>query len=477
MATPNHPKDRDPTAAELQYVGQVHCFSRRLRKNISDAALIEGYGAHAAEPMWVSWGPWLHCQHWASEEFRRGDLVSIVSEAWPLTKKGGELPLFQPGLLVSRNSNKLHRRIQPNVQQLDAVVLDFDTGDATLDLLEARAAALGLFAVIYRSPSDGAAATEILRHPGEPRSGVEDVVAPTHEACLAHLIEKGYRREILGPLTIIDAARVVRTTHRFKNKKTGKWETRESVNTKIVVGHNALAKSRLLAFLKGPFQRGDDESARDFNARWVATVLGPLIVALGFYADPSGSDVNRCFYLPSATMPSGAIEDVSRVVRGEPLDAEGPQMAEWRAVYGEKVRSEQAIQAKARARSVQKTTQGLESRSTSVHYALADLLADQCDSRVRADKREDKDGLVECECPFDHLHSNAGDPSDCGFFVTNSGYAGCHHSHGKKHSPRDFIARMLELEWFDPVQLAQYRVSCSRVSPPRPMASASWFGS
>ena len=456
-------KDRSPTAAELAYVVQVQQFAAELRALNSDATLQGAYGPGAAAEMRLAIAPDLRCAHWPEVQLRRGDIISMLTDSWPLAKKGAGLPLFMPGVLKPRNGNALRRRTQPNVEGLHAVVVDYDTGDAPLSLLAGQAGALGLFGVAYRSPSDGSDTTEILRHPGEPGPGVEDIVAPTPDACLAHLIAKGYRADILGPLTIIDPARVVRTKHQFKNRKTGQWETRESINTKIVCRHNSLAKTRLVAFAQEPFQRGPAEPARDFNARWVADMLGPLICALGFYADPSASDVNRCFYFPSALMPSGATEDVARVIPGEPLDRDDARLREWRAAYAEKAQCEREAAAKARAargaaRKGSGTAGTCTGRGHGGSFALADLIATHCDDRVRADKRDDKDGLIECECPFDHLHSNSGDPSDCGFFATNTGYARCHHSHGKSHTPQDFVARMLELGWFDETQLAQYQV-------------------
>ena len=299
-------KDRNPTAAELAYVDHVQQFAAHLRALNSDAALRDAFGPGAAEEIWVCLSDRLNNAHWAVVLLRRGDFILLVTDGWPLAKSSGELPLYVLGRLVRRNGNSLLRRVQPNIDELGAVVVDFDTGDAPLDLLADRATTLGVYGVAYPSPSNGSCTMEILRHPGAPRLGVEDVVAPTPEACLTHLIAKGYRSDILGPLTVIDPARVVHTKHRFKNRKTGQWETRESVNTRIVLRHNPLAKSRFVGFLKTPFRRGPDESVREFNTRWSETVLGPLIRALGFYADPSCSDVNRCFYFPSALMPSGA---------------------------------------------------------------------------------------------------------------------------------------------------------------------------
>ena len=157
------------------------------------------------------------------------------------------------------------------------------------------------------------------------------------------------------------------------------------------------------------------------------------------------------------------MDNTARVIAGQPLDADGPGMSKWRALYAEQVHREREAAAKARAArgAARKASGAAGTRAGRLQggsFALADLLAGHCDDRVRADKRDDKDGLIECECPFDHLHSNSGDPSDCGFFATNTGYARCHHSHGKSHTPQDFVARMLELGWFDETQLAQYQV-------------------
>jgi hypothetical protein len=406
-------------------------------------------------------------KHWECFDLRDGDFLAMLEE--PLAfKKGDLLPLYCPARLVARDGGVLVARVLSNVEHLSYAVFDYDRGDAGLDELVARATALGLRAMAHRSPSDGTTLSKILRHKGAPGSvqSEREIVAPTVAACTEHLIAEGYDPKLLGPITIVEPARVEKQIVRVK-KEDGEWESVEVINTYIIVRHLPLSKSRLILGLSEPFKREPGECNRKFAERWGDGVLKPVADQLGFQSDSKCCDPTRAFYLPSSLTPSAVPEDqITRFVPGEPLDLSGPKMASWRKSYEGSKRQRQAEQ-RARTKAATLNRKGL-GNVESVRYALADLLADKCSDRIRNDLRREKDGLLEAECPFDHLHTNAGDPRDTGFFVTNAGVACCHHGHGDAHKAADFIAQMLADGWFTADELGQYALPALRAGQVRP---------
>lgn len=83
-------------------------------------------------------------------------------------------------------------------------------------------------------------------------------------------------------------------------------------------------------------------------------------------------------------------------------------------------------------------------------FQIADALDNYADERIRA-RASDR---LTAECPFDHLHSNAGSTDDHGFFVRNAGdgpgegfVAHCAHNHCSGFDRLDFVAAMIEAEW------------------------------
>ena len=255
---------------------------------------------------------------------------------------------------------------------------------------------------------------------------------------------------MLGTLTIVDPEKVEREQVKYRNSD-GDWVQKEVVRTKIVVKHNALAKTRIMCALKTPFCRLPGEAANTFNARWVCDVLEPIFHALGFVADPSCKDVSRAYYLPSSIPPSGAAT-ITDFVAGHALDVDGDLMADLaqgrrEATSGRAPRSGSRVRHSA-GRPVPQPASllgGTISRPSSTPMHPIAYVAKRKTSII-------------AECPFDELHSNCGAPTDKAFWCTRSGKAGCYHSHGEEHSPADYLAKMIADGWFTAEQAKEHAI-------------------
>ena len=88
------------------------------------------------------------------------------------------------------------------------------------------------------------------------------------------------------------------------------------------------------------------------------------------------------------------------------------------------------------------------------HFQLADAIDAEAPDRVRGDTTAVKGRVV--ECPFDDLHSNAGDPDDKACFVMNAGDSEhgsfvwkCHHASCQHRDRLDFLDKAQKDRWFD----------------------------
>lgn len=438
---------KPPSWEELETAKEQREYFAELAALNTDAALIEGFGPNAVDPVEISYIN-LNAKHAPPMPCRMGDVyMALASPLANVAKK--QLPLVCPVRLESGHARVA--RTADNVQAIHFVCLDYDRGDAPVAEVSARAMELGLHGGAYRTPSDGTDITEILRCKGTPDNPVGEIrCEPTVEACKAWMLAKGYRADVIGDLTIVNPAKIERETHRIK-RGDGSWRTVDVVRTKIVVRHNRLAKTRLVIGLRKPFVRRANESAADFTKRWNDDVLDPIARVLGYYPDESCSDPSRAFYIPAANPPSGA-DDIFYVIPGPAFDLDGENMKAWRAaavVPREKAREERKARVVARRVERERVT-----GTPSGRYRLADAIRALASDYIRRDRSE---GLVVCECPFDHLHSNTGDPSDSAFWASNGGNCGCHHTHGAEHEPDDYVAQMIADGWFTQDQLDAHK--------------------
>ncbi len=414
----------------------------------NDYTLTDVFGPDAAALVQIGILASKEAKHVPPITCRAGDLFSLLSTPLDLSK--ARLPLFLPATLLHHHELRA-RRNAANVGRIDFVVLDYDKGDALASVLIERAGEVlpDVSCLAYRTPSDGADETSLMRFDQRGK----ELCAATVEAVTAKLMAQGYKPDVLGAITVVDACKTEKETKSFRNKN-GQWEKKEIVRKKILIRHKPLSKSRLVIHIKDSFTRRDGEKLSAFERRWNDDVLTPLIHALGFAADPSCSDVCRAFYVASSLMPSRAT-DVVHFVKGAALGLDGDLMRQLRKQCAPTIKAEKAAaQKRKKVRQEQRASTG----TPTGRFMLADAVADLAPDRVRNDLREAKDGLLVCECPYDELHSNCGDPTDSAFWVTNNGSAGCKHSHMDEHDAEDYVAKMLADNWFTAEQLAAYAI-------------------
>lgn len=438
---------RPPSYLELEAANQHRESIEELAALNSDAALLDGFGPNAIDLVDISYIN-LNATHAPSIRCRMGDVYMTLASPMANTTKR-QLPLICPAKLESGHARVA--RTAENVRAMHFVCLDYDRGDAPVADLAERAFALGLHGCAYRTPSDGCETTEILRCKGTPDNpvGGKILCEPTVEACTAWMLAKGYRVDVIGDIAIVDPAKIEHETCTVRGKGGTKREV-EAIRTKIVIKHHPLAKSRLVVGLRKSFDRRAGEIAADFTKRWNDDVLDPIARVLGYHPDESCSDPSRAFHIPSANPPSGA-DDIFYVIPGPAFDLGGEDMEAWRAASvapREKEQNERKALIGARRVERERVT-----GKTSGRYRLADAIRALAPDYVRRDRNE---GFIVCECPFDHLHSNTGDPSDAAFWASNGGNCGCHHTHATEHEPDDYIAQMIADAWFTREQLDTY---------------------
>ncbi len=302
------------------------------------------------------------------------------------------------------------RRIANAMVSAEWLLLDVESGDSLADA-EERVHKLGIACLAYSSFNDGTQTSLINRDAVLRALKIE--TDPTDKQMRQYLTELGkHRPSHVGSVRIKD-----QHVH-----------TEEGV--KIELEHAPLEKWRLAFPLAqgqkitdlGPFQKAQ----QDVYARKVRGLAQMLDVI----PDEACLDVSRAFYAPSHPPESDwyvavyrgrglSFEEVPVVGKERPADTQGTHLKGWAVKYAR-------------------------------HFDLARLLEYECPEKVRTDKG----GLLVVECPFDHLHGNAGDPEDGGCHVRDAdgetGFQwGCKHNGCNGHDRLDMLAQALESGWFD----------------------------
>jgi len=290
------------------------------------------------------------------------------------------------------------------------LLLDVESGDRLEDA-EERVEELGLSGLAYTSFNDGTQTSYLMRDAVLKALRIE--TDPTDEQVRRYLTDMGKHR----PKHVASV--------KIKNQH---HHTEEGV--KIELEHAPLEKWRL-AFPLAEVQTITDlaptqRAQQDVYARKVRG----LAEMLGVIPDEACLDVSRAFFAPSH--PPGSdyyvavyrgrgltFDEIPEIGKERPADAKGNSLKGWAAQYAR-------------------------------FFDLASLMENECPDKVRADKG----GLLETECPFDHMHSNAGDPDDGGCHVRDAdGETGfqwsCKHNGCSGHDRLDMLAQALADGWFD----------------------------
>lgn len=336
------------------------------------------------------------------EEWLTDNAAGSLTRHVVRSKKG-----FMP---ITFGASAGNRRTTAAMTSAECLALDVESGDSRA-AAEKRAEELGLAVITYTSFNDQTTNSLLKRDAVLQALKIE--TDPTDEQVRAYLTELGQHR----PEHI--------ATVRIKDQH---LHTEDGV--KIELKHAPLEKWRMVFPLAkaqkvtdlGPFQKVQ-------QAVFASKIRG-LAQMMGVLHDESCEDVSRAFYAPSHRPDADCYVAVHRG-RGLTFD-------EVPTLEGKRTSNGQGGKMKGWA------------KETAPFFEIAALLDAECPDKVR----EDKGGLLVVECPFDHLHGNAGDVSDGACHVRDAdGDTGfvwdCKHNSCKDHDRLDMLAQALNDGWFE----------------------------
>jgi hypothetical protein len=371
-------------------------------------------------PMVIMRGPHAEAKRWKRQETVVGAVMTrFLGHAEG--KKDGEAWVLADIADGCRSAS--------GVQAIYAVGLDMDGGHRTGAEIDADVAAMGCMAVRYTTHSHLSRQTRLKRDRVTEWARKQGFAVTPDHADPALL--SAYLRQVKGYADQIAAtAELTETAH-------------TAAGIELVVSHAAIEKHRLVFPLSRPFRIAEQGATqREAHAKW-RRICDALARKLKVVIDSTGGDVNRMFYLPRH--PPGGVHNTS-LFGGRLLDWERDLelAAEPPAATGKKTQSEAG---QALAGRLHKIADGLQ---------IGDVIRDHAPERIR----HDGGSKLTVECPFDHLHGNAGDPSDAACFACNAQdgpspifTVSCRHDGCQGLTAYDMTAQMIADGWFSEEEL------------------------
>lgn len=383
-----------------------------------DARMITPYDE--ADPVYakqiiISLGARREFSNWKPKSIPLGGFIAMLCQHKEGKKDGAA---FVPGDIVPG------RRLKTAVKSLYAIGLDIDSGLPT-NVLDRKIKALGVTAIRYTTHSHFAIRTTFPR---------DTVLRETKASEITEeVIHRFLRDEKEWDEHIIETAVYAGTEH-------------EEKGIALVIEHKAMDRNRVVLPMNpdDPFDIAKEGATqRDAMARW-AKVPTSLARMLGVPLDRSCLDPSRLFFFP-------------RHDKGRPFDIAlfGGPLFDWRSLTLDDAFEEEMKRLNGESKSGPNTAAGKKlgrwAMNKAVGFQIADAIQEYCPERIRFEKAQ---GQLEVECPFDDLHSNAGDPDDRGFFCVNAGdgdgevfHASCRHDGCQGKRNIDFLAKMIEDDW------------------------------
>jgi Family of unknown function (DUF5906) len=311
------------------------------------------------------------------------------------------------------------------VKSICAAVLDLDTG-ITFDGAVARVKKLGCCAVVHTTHSNGTTRTPIKRDTILKFLG-ED--AEITDESLRRFLREFKRWEE----SIVSTAEYDGTDQLNEPGKQG----RKGIH--VWVRHAPITKLRVMVPFKDAYVIANEgRTQAEAIAKWKKG-LRAFADLLGYRGEMDASCVDpaRLFFDPRHKKADTSYQSA---VFGGPL-------FDWRTLKlpADEPKASKGTDTKER-REASRWYQKNKDR-----FELASMVRDHAPEKVRSDHG----GKIECQCPFDELHSNAGSPEDTGCYIVDASSAtngrcviGCQHgSHCRSLSAPDFIAKMREDKW------------------------------
>lgn len=292
------------------------------------------------------------------------------------------------------------RRKAVAMEKMDLLVLDMDTGQEIAEVRE-RILQEGLLAIIYTTHSYGSTSSSIPKSIFYKKLKLDDDEDITDKHCALYLEHfKRYTKQIAA------SARFNRVEH-----------TPDGIQ--VFVDHAPMQKYRVVFLLDEPFVFAE-ESANQTKAidKWKKKYAG-LAESLDAFYDHSCVDPSRLFYYPTHK-PGGEFH--VEIIAGEPLRLDEITDVDPRS--GMKKSTGNAFIDDAGDGDDGDDTYTYQTDWVQKWYAKHGknfMAGDFVRDYFADDLRSDNGINATTVCPFDHNHSNAGDPTDKGFYAANAG--------------------------------------------------------
>jgi hypothetical protein len=365
-----------------------------------------------SKPIKFMLGPNREARRWTLQQSPAGAFFATFCKHVEGAKDG---PAFVLGDMVPG------QRLKTAVKALYGVGLDIDTGTPSA-VVDAAIKKLGCMAVRYTTHSHNKSKTEFKR----------DRVMKFADG---REIDSALMREFVvaverWDLMIADGVEFVETSHTANG-------------VMCVVTHPPMPKHRVVLLFAEPFVIANEAPTQAEAMRRWAKVPEALAGLLGVPFDTSCTDPSRLFYFP-------------RHAKGAPFEISlfGGPYFDWRTLEldnpYERIASD-LNKGKSKPVTEEGRALGGWHKKRGHGFQIADVIHAHAPDRIRRDTGH---GL-EIECPFDHDHSNAGDPEDRACLAVNAGKGqsefftiSCRHESCRNKTMLDMLGKMIADGWF-----------------------------
>lgn len=309
-------------------------------------------------------------------------------------------------------------RKNETIIQNDLLILDYDSGHEIKEFVS-KIQKKGLAALLWTTHSHGVSETQISK------KSIQQLFNANGKIDLDSV--KNYFRDQKGwHPTIIDSLVVLPSSVK-------------STADDLIINHLPIPKFRVMFFLKDQFLFDGKKTIRSSQLNLWKDCYLSFARSFSIPFDQSCSDASRLMYTPR--MPSGAEGHQFIRIGGTALDLNSYRSNDIKRPFTVSHEKQKGTDIK---------TPNLETffKRNSKRFEVVDFIKSLDESLIRNEKTN---GLVEIECPYDHLHSNPGDETDRASYAVNSSddesknyNLGCHHNGCSDFKKVNFIDELCQ---------------------------------
>jgi len=315
----------------------------------------------------------------------------------------------------------------------DLLILDYDSGHDINEFVH-EIEKKGLAAILWTTHSHGVTETQVAK------KSIINLYCDDGTYNL-NSIKEYFREQKSWNSTILDSLSIPTTSL-------------ENSSEHFVIKHKPISKFRVMFFLKDRFLFDDEISDRSAQLNLWKNCYQSFAKSFSIPFDTSCSDASRLMYTPR--MPDGAKGHQFICIGGDTLDITSYKSADINTPMEGSLKKKKISNVR---------TPNLESflERNSRRFEVVDFIRSLDETLVRNEKTN---GLIELECPFDHLHSNPGDENDRACYAVNSSddennifQIGCHHDSCSEFSKVNFIDELCQRYDVKSEQLKEFLTS------------------